>query len=386
MINVWFLFLDPFSFMTLMIVYIVSFMVIIVISMLIAPKVAEKISGRFSLGVSMGISILSILIGGLAGIGVITYALMSVLGETPLPYLIFGIIIAYMIFNGLVYIISPYMINLMYGARKDPELQKIVDQVASRSGFSKPPKAVIVRGPPNAFAYGNFLTGRYVAVSTSMLRLVDRSELEAVIGHELGHHKHRDSAIMLFIGMIPSVLYFTGLLLIRIGLISGYASRRDGERRGGGGLIFFLIGLFAVVMSIILNILVLAFSRLREYYADLHGAVASGARSMQRSLAKLYLYYNRFDDERDLVNNSRIKALFIYALTQAVANPYFEPNYSRGASVNAIDWRDIDHYIERIKRIEEPVAKEIMSTHPPIPKRLRFLDKIEARIHGFSSI
>lgn len=382
----WFLFLDPFSFMTLMIVYIVSFMVIIVISMLIAPKVAEKISGRFSLRVSMGISMLSILVGGLAGIGVITYVLASAIGETPLPYLIFGIIVAYMIFNGLVYLVSPFMINIMYGARRDPELQKIVDQVASKSGFSKPPKAVVVKGPPNAFAYGNFLTGRYVAVSTAMLKLVDKSELEAVIGHELGHHKHRDSAIMLFIGMIPSVLYFTGLLLIRLGLISGYTSRRDGERKGGGGLIFLLIGLFAVVMSIILNILVLAFSRLREYYADLHGALVSGARSMQRSLAKLYLYYNRFDEDRDFVSNSRIKALFIYAFTQAVANPYFEPYYSRSVGVSDINWRDIDYYIEKIKRVEEPVAKEIMSTHPPIPKRLRFLDKIEARVQGFPPI
>lgn len=378
----WLLFWDPFSFMTLMIVYIVSFMVVIIVSMLIAPKVAEKLSGRFSLRVSMGIAMLAIILGGLAGVGIITYALMGILGETPIPYLIFGILIFYLIFNGIVYLLSPIMINVMYGAKRDPGLQEIVDQVARRSGFSRPPKAVVVKGPPNAFAYGNFLTGRYVAVSTSMLRLVDRSELEAVIGHELGHHKHRDSSMMLFIGMIPSVMYFTGLILIRLGLISGFASRRDGEKRGGGGLIFLLIGVFAVIMSIILNILVLAFSRLREYYADLHGARVSGARYMQRSLAKLYLYYNRYDDDRDIVSSSRIKALFIYAFTQAVANPLYDPYRDRRLSDSYVDWRDIDHYVEKIKRIEEPVAKEIMSTHPPIPKRLRFLDKIETRIQG----
>ncbi|MEM0355856.1 MAG: zinc metalloprotease HtpX [Desulfurococcaceae archaeon] len=377
----WILFWDPFSFMTLMIVYMISFIVVIIISMLIAPKVAEKLSGRFSLNASMAIAMISIILGGLAGVGIITYVLMDVIGATPIPYLIFGIIIFYIIFNGIVYLLSPAMINLMYGAKRDPELQKIVDQVASRSGFSKAPKAVVVRGPPNAFAYGNFLTGRYVAVSTSMLRLVDRNELEAVIGHELGHHKHRDGSIMLFIGMIPSILYFTGLLLIRLGLISGFTSRRDGERRNGG-LIFILIGILAVVMSILLNILVLAFSRLREYYADLHGARVSGARYMQRSLAKLYLYYNRFEDAREMVSNSRIKALFIYALTQAVANPLYDPYGIRRSEDSYIDWRDIDSYIERIKKIEEPISKEIMSTHPPIPKRLRFLDKIEARVHG----
>ncbi len=370
----WFLY-DPFTMAALFIAYIVGFIAVTIIASRIAPKVASRISNRFGLYTSMTITGLAIIIGSLAAIYVIYYMLEAAGIIIGLEALLFFIILM----NLATWLLSPWMINLFYGAKRDEYLQRIVDRVAHRAGL-KPPRAVVVEGPPNAFAYGNILSGRYVAVTSGMLELASEEELEAVIGHELGHHKHRDNAVMLLFGIFPSIIYFLGIMLIRVGLWSGMyrlSGRRDSG--GGGGLLLVLIGLFAVIVSIIVQVLVLAFSRLREYYADAHGAYVAGARNMQRALTKLYLYYESNHRVKPVVEHSKLRTLFIYALTDAVAEPLVP--YTHG-------WRhwsgNIDHIIEKLKKQPVNPSAEIFMSHPPIPKRLRFLDRVAAgieRIH-----
>ncbi|NOZ88382.1 MAG: M48 family metalloprotease, partial [Crenarchaeota archaeon] len=229
-------------------------------------------------------------------------------------------------------------------------------------------RAVLVEGPPNAFAYGNFLAGRYVAVSRSLYQMLPEDELLAVIGHELGHHRHRDVVLMLLLGMVPSILYYMGVTLIRIGLWGGWSS--DREQRSSP-VYLAAVGAAAVALSFLLQVAVLAFSRLREYYADAHGAAVAGARAMQRALARLHLYYTGTPHAREeLERHSSLKALFIYALLEAAAEPFYSPWRGGGA------WGDIDRVVETLKRMEADPLQELLSSHPPIPKRLRFLDRL----------
>ncbi len=365
----WF-FYDPLTMMALFIAYIVGYIALFVLATTIAPRVASKLSNKFSLYSSMALAMAIVLIGGFASIYLISLLVINIVG---MPLEILASLVMFIVgINVITYFISPFMINIFYGAKPDPELQEIVNKVAHRAGLTNPPKAVVVNGPPNAFAYGNFLTGRYVAVTTGMLKLVDRSELEAVIGHELGHHKHRDAAILLLLGLVPSILYYLGIILIRLGLIGGMS--RSERREGGGGLVLLLIGIASIILSFIMQILILAFSRLREYYADAHGAWVSGVKNMQRSLAKLHLYYSTYEEPREYIESSKLKTLFIYAFTQTVANPYIDYfDYSRRPRYRGVD---IDRLIERIKREKVNPVKEVLSSHPPIPKRLAFLDKV----------
>jgi len=353
-----FLFLDPIAWMLAIVGYVVMFL----LAATIAPKIAGRLSGRLSLYASMALLLgLIVFIFSATLVGII-YAIQAYRG-VPLNlndpsifwYLVLPVLIFVVIANLITYLISPYMINIFYGATADPRLQEIVDSVASRLGV-KPPKAVRVRGPPNAFAYGNIIAGKYVAVTDGMMELVDRSELEAVIGHEIGHHKHRDNAIMLFLGILPSVIYFLGVSLVRMAMFSS-----NERRNGSGNLILVLVGAGAVIISFILQILILAFSRLREYYADLEGAMAAGRSSMQAALAKIHIYYSRSPMAREEISESKMKALFIYALTDAVAEPFVR--------VTRAD-------IERIMRSEYSAIEEMFATHPPIPKRLRFLENL----------
>ncbi len=307
----------------------------------VAPKVAGRFAGRFSLYTSM--VILAVLIVTISSLTI--YAIMSLVGF----YIsIVGLALFVLVMNILIYLISPFMINVSYHAEWDARLQDVVNDVAYRLGV-KPPKAVVVRCPPNAFAYGNFLTGRYVAVSDALLQMLSRDELEAVIGHEIGHHKHRDNLVMLFFGLLPSIIFYLGYALI-------HASLREEDRRGAQ---LAAVGIAAVVISFVVQILVLAFSRLREYYADFEGVLATSKDAMQRSLAKIHLFYERYPSFMGEIADSKLKTLFIYALVNAVANPITRME------------------IERLKRMEVSPLQEFLSTHPPIPKRLRFIESIE---------
>ncbi|AAB90998.1 heat shock protein (htpX) [Archaeoglobus fulgidus DSM 4304] len=328
-------FFDP----VYMMLAVLGYFVMLLLASTIAPKVASRVSGKFSLFTSM------VLLAGmiLAISAAIIYLILAYAGVYISFY---GLIIFLLIINLLMYLLSPYIINLSYGAQRDERLQMVVNSVARRLNV-KPPKAVVVRSPPNAFAYGNFLTGKFVAVSESLMRMLSQEELEAVIGHEIGHHKHRDNAVMLLFGLLPSVIFYLGYALL-------HSSMRD-DRRGAQ---LAAIGIAAVIVSFIVQILVLAFSRLREYYADFEGVRATNKDAMQRSLAKIHLFYHRYPDYLAPIQDSKFRTLFIYAFTNAVAEPITRAD------------------IEALKNMKVSPIQEFLSTHPPLPKRLRFIESI----------
>jgi heat shock protein HtpX len=370
------LFYTPSLLLTLIVAYILGFTVMLIGAGYIAPRVAKRVAGRFSLQASMVILGLIVILAGIAGIGIITYILLDIVGVEITAGFIISILVLVLVLNMITYILSPLLINMMYGAKRDPQLQRVVDDVARTLGFSKPPRAVIVEGPPNAFAYGNFMAGKYIAVSRSLMAITTPEELRAVIGHELGHHKHRDNAIMLFMGLIPSILYFLGITLVRIGIISGYTRTLYSRKRegGGGGLVLVLAGIAAIIISFIVQILVLAFSRLREYYADSAGAYATSPRAMQRALARLHVYYRGAPRAREEISGSKLKALFIYAFTEAYASPFY--SYTPLVDPRSVD---IDKVVEELKRAKTEDISEFFSTHPPIPKRIRSLEALYTR-------
>ncbi|MFN3804011.1 MAG: zinc metalloprotease HtpX [Pyrobaculum sp.] len=325
--------------------YVLGYIFMFILAAAIAPKVARAVSGRFTLYGAMGLTAALIVLTTAFVIYLVATAARFVVTETFFLGLILFVVLA----NLLVYLASPYIINATYGARPDPRLQQIVDQVASRLGAPFRLKAVAVNGPPNAFAYGNFLSGKYVAVTSGMLSITDRRELEAVIGHEIGHHLHRDNALMLLFGILPSIVYYLGVMAVHLGLSNNR------------GPVLLAVGVAAVLLSFVIQLLVLAFSRLREYYADTAGAEAAGKEAMQFALAKIHKFYRQAPEAREAVSTDKFRALFIYALVNAVANPFV--TITRGE-------------VEEIKRFKYSPLEEVLSTHPPIPKRLQFIEQL----------
>lgn len=342
------IFFDPIFIGTMILGYIVMF----IVAQFLAPKIANKFSGRFTLYTSMIIISLLIIFSFSAVIFFVIYESLLYFGYSYTVSLIYFSIIFVIGMNIITYLISPYIINLIYGAKEDEELQKIVDEVREKLGIKFEVKAYVVNGSPNAFSYGNFLTGRRVAVARSLMNIMNKEELESVIGHELGHHLHKDNLIIALFGILPSILYYIGYNL----LFSAFW----GNERNSSNIILALIGLLAVIVSFIVQILVLAFNRMREYYADSVGAKVSKD-GMIKSLAKLYMFYESNNYAYNRLKSSSFRALFIYAFVNTLANPFVESDISK-------------EDIERIKNEKINPLSEFMSTHPPIPKRIKFIE------------
>jgi heat shock protein HtpX len=122
-------------------------------------------------------------------------------------------------FNVLQWLIGPYLIEALYRVKKvsrneEPQLHEIVDRISQKSGI-KTPQLMLAQIPlPNAFAYGSPLTGSKIAITTGLMSTLDSGEVEAVVGHELGHLRHHDIQVMMFISILPALFYYIGYSLM----------------------------------------------------------------------------------------------------------------------------------------------------------------------------
>ncbi len=293
--------------------------------------------------------------------GVATLVLMAVLLYLGMPlYGVYGILGFVIVFHFFQWLIGPYIINAVYRVRElkpgeYPWLHEAVARIAKRSGLPNPPKLMLADiDIPNAFAYGSPLTGNMVAVTKGLLRSLDEDEAEAVLGHELGHLKHKDVILMMMISLIPAIIYYIGYSMYLSGWFGGYD-----EREGGGAGLALLIGMVLIMLSYLFNLFIFYMSRLREYYADAHSAttVENGAKNLQRGLVKIMIASGRVPKRRRK-NYNQLKMFFISDPEIAV----------RG-------YGDVDRLIEEIKNEKPSVFAELFSTHPHPAKRLKFLDQ-----------
>jgi len=260
------------------------------------------------------------------------------------------------------WLFSPYLINLVYNVRPpgpgEEWIERELEEVARRSGMGKPKLVIAEVAMPNAFAYGSPLAGSYVAVTRGLLRLLSRDELRAVLAHEVGHLKHRDVTVILALTLLPVAAYFIGRALIWLGLLGG----GEGERRSNP-LVIAALGAALLAAGFLFELAVAHFNRLREYYADAHSAIVTGApRALQRALAKIHLAYESRPELRAEAEERSLAAmLYIVAPLVELSGGFFY---------------DIDYYVEQLKRQKVNPIMELFSTHPPIPKRLRFLDRL----------
>ncbi|ETK36290.1 zinc metalloprotease HtpX [Microbispora sp. ATCC PTA-5024] len=220
-----------------------------------------------------------------------------------------------------------------------PELHGIIDRLSALGGMPKPRVAIADSDIPNAFATGRNQKNAVVCVTTGILRRLDAQELEGVIAHELSHVAHRDVAVM----TIASFLGIVAGLMTRFALYSGLAGggRRDNNNGPPIGLIIFLVSGLVYCVSFLLT---RALSRYRELAADRAGALLTQRPSaLASALTKVSGDIARIPT-RDLREAQPFNAF------------YFAPALS-GQSVAAL-----------------------LSTHPPLERRLEQLARISAAL------
>ncbi len=287
---------------------------------------------------------------------VATLVLAIVFSLLGLGIALYWILMIVILFDIVQWLWGPRLINSAYKVKplprsEEPWLHRAVEKLARVSGIPKPKLMLADVNIPNAFAYGSPLTGNMVAVTRGLLDSLPKDEVEAVVGHELGHIKHKDIIVMMTISMIPAVLYYMGYTLYFSGFFGG-----GGEDQGGALLL--LIGVSLIALSFVFNLFVFYMSRLREYYADAHSAltVEDGARKLQRALARILASSGRIPKKQLSTANSF--RMFL------ISNPE-----------HAVRWYgNIDELVERIKAEKPSLLEELFSTHPHPAKRFKYLD------------
>jgi heat shock protein HtpX len=182
-------------------------------------------------------------------------------------------IILAVVFVGIQYLVSPALVGWTMRIKwvseeEEPGLHRIVAELAETAHVPKPKVGISQLNIPNAFAYGRTQGDGRICVTQGILRLLNKDELRAVLGHEMSHIRHRDMAVITVLSVIPMILYWIAWSTMWGGI--------SGSRRRGSGYAA-LIGLGAFALYIIANLMVLYGSRIREYYAD-KGSVQLGNR------------------------------------------------------------------------------------------------------------
>src|SRR5688572_803531 len=162
---------------------------------------------------------------------------------------------------GILYLIAAFagdrVVLSTAGARKiekadAPQLFNIVEEMAIASGQRMPDVYLIPDESPNAFAAGRSEKNRVVAVTSGLLRLATRDELQGVIAHEMGHHKNADVRFMILAGVMLGTIILLAELFLRSGL--GRGRRSSSSRKGDGGAqaaIMIIALLFAILAPIL---------------------------------------------------------------------------------------------------------------------------------------
>ena len=164
------------------------------------------------------------------------------------------------------------MVLAINGARpateeQDKLLSSVLDGLCIASGLPRPKLYVINDPSPNAFATGRNPEHAVICVTTGLLEIMDKYELEGVLAHELSHIKNYDillsTIISVFVGFVVIVSDFT----FRFGFFGRRSN--DNENRSSLDIILFIVGLIFLILSPLFTKLIqLAVSRKREYLAD----------------------------------------------------------------------------------------------------------------------
>jgi heat shock protein HtpX len=223
---------------------------------------------------------------------------------------------------------------------EQPRLHAIIDRLCVQANLPKPRVAVVQTAMPNAFAVGRSPKNATVCATTGILDLLNDSELEAVLAHELTHVQNRDVLVMTIASFFASIAAF----IVQIGFWFGGAFGGDDNENGPGFIVVILVSAIVYVIS---WLLLQALSRYREFAADRGSAIITARPSaLISALMKISGGMGQIP-QRDL-----------RAAPTNLAAFYIVPPRAKQAAAN------------------------LFSTHPPLEARIAALQRLEAQLQG----
>lgn len=254
-------------------------------------------------------------------------------------------------------------------------LENLVQEICEKSNVQLPRLAIVEDSTPNAFVFGRTASSSTLAVHTGLLQSLNRDEIRSVVGHEIGHLKHKDVMIMTFASAIPLLAYVVARAFF-------FGTRSSGKGKSAGAIIIVAIVSYAVY--VISQLLVLRLSRMREFYADSYSAlVTRDPHSLSSALAKITYGLSLSKEEAhgarafyigDPIGSKREINTIMSKKTQ----------YDLDGD-GVLDEKELESAME--KEAESSYwanANALFSTHPPTFKRILLLKQIEEDIKSGS--
>jgi heat shock protein HtpX len=280
----------------------------------------------------------------------------------PGIFAVLGIIVVF-----IQYMIGPKMVEMMMhvnyvSEQEAPNLHAMVEELAMKAGIKKPRVGIAEINVPNAFAFGRSKGDARICVTRGILKLLDKEELEAVLGHEMSHVRHNDMAVMTLISVVPLICYYIFI-----------STLFSGRNNNGGGAI---VGIAALGAYLLGQLLVLFVSRTREYYAD-QGSIELGGKPHKLASALYKLVYGSATANKDeLKEVEGLKAFFVNDISDA------------GNEINDLQQLDVnmdgvisEEELSRLRYSDTKISTgqsimELLSTHPNMVKRVKRLSEL----------
>lgn len=240
-----------------------------------------------------------------------------------------------------------------------PWIEEATHEICIKNNVKIPKITIANTSMPNAFVFGRTSKSATLTLTRGLLGTLTKDEVRGVIAHEIGHIKHNDMVVMTIISVIPTIAYF-------IALSTMFGGR---GRNQGGATVLIGIGAFAVYF--ITNLLILYFSRLREFYADNFAGQQVKPTVLANALAKITYGLSLQKQE---AKNSTLRSFYAvdpisssYEVTK-FASYYKDQHVSEDEVKKAMDW-------ERKSSFNK--FGEIFRTHPLTYKRIDKLYQME---------
>ncbi|MEM3596646.1 MAG: zinc metalloprotease HtpX [Candidatus Bathyarchaeia archaeon] len=281
------------------------------------------------------------------------------------------------------YLIGPAVVESSTRLRylepgENPWLESTVKELADKSGIPTPRLAMVPDDTPNAFVFGRTAKNTTLAVHEGLLKKLNKDEIRGVIGHELGHIKHKDYVVMTVLSALPLLAYLIARGTWEVARHAGSSRKKE---EGSIKAAFFAVAIISYIVYIVSLFCVMRLSRLREHYADAYSAYVTGSpRSLQSALAKI-----TYGLSLSPKPPSGARAFYIGdpAMAKQEVQMIIEKKQEYDLDKDGVlDERELELAMEKEAKSAWVKINTWFATHPPTFKRILLLREIETEMES----
>jgi heat shock protein HtpX len=342
------------------------------------------LAGLAQLKVAMGTSIFIVAFIFATFLAAVLFIIQAFVIQLNLFYDVLLIVVLPLVFILFQFLIGPAIVKISTRLQylkpgENPWLESTVKELADKSRIPMPKLAIVPDKTPNAFVFGRTANSATLAVHEGLLKNLNEDEVKGVIGHELGHVRHKDYVVMTVLSALPLLAYLVARGTWSAAVLSGGVRRERDE--GSMQAALFIIGILSYVVYIVSFLGVMRLSRLREHYSDAYSAyVTNSPRSLESALTKI-TYGLSLSPKAP----SGVRAFYIGDPAQAKEEIHEIMDKKEEYDLDhdgVLDERELELAMEKEAKSTWKTINTWFSTHPPTFKRILLLREIEEEMQS----